>query len=296
MKLNIDFYKPLGFFVVFSIALTVGSLALIFTRGFNWGTDFVGGLELTVTFAETTTVTDLESYFLKNNTRVEIQPVFTKPNRFYLRHAITQAEEAQKVDAGKKIKDMISTDLAAKKPVFEQTRMVSGSVSGDNKRQAIWVTLMAVLAIGIYIAFRFKAQFAVGAVVAIAHDIIVVLGAQSLFRTEFSILTISAILTILGYSINESVVLFDRIRENIKSKKFQTFRELLTASINSVFTRTMIMVACTMSVVVMLFLNSSGSLRDFAQALIVGMLSGTYSAIYVAAAIMILMNRRKSFI
>jgi preprotein translocase subunit SecF len=296
MRFKIDFYKPLPFFVVLSVVLTAASLFFITTRGFNWGADFIGGLEVTVTFGQTTTVSELEAYFHKKNLRVEIQPVYTKPNRFYLRHAVTEAEEKGKVDVSARIRDHITTGFPDRQPVFEATRMVSGSVSADNKRQALWVTLMAVVAIGLYMAFRFKAISALGAVVAVTHDIIVVLGFQSFFRTEFGILTISALLTVLGYSVNESVVLFDRVRENLKSGKYSTFRDLITASINGIFTRTMIMVATTMSVVVVLFFNSTGSLKDFAQAIMIGMLSGTYSAIYVAAATMLLVNRYKSLL
>jgi preprotein translocase subunit SecF len=306
MKFNINFYKPLPLFVLFSLFLTVGSITLMFTKGFKWGTDFTGGLEMTVTFKTPTQAHDIETVLTSEGIKVEIQPVITKPNRFYLRSSVPESAVLIVSNQGsniapvfsatidQKIKTLITEKMATRTPVFEQSRLVGGVISGENKTNALMVMLYALIGIGLYMTFRFKMQFSFGALIAVFHDIIVMLGALAFTQREISILTISAILTIMGYTINETIVLFDRVRENLKSQKYNSFGELINSSINEVFTRTIIMISLTLSVVVVLYFNSVGSLQDFSFALIIGMLSGTYSSIYVAAAYLLGINRVKS--
>ncbi len=288
MKAKINFYKPLPFFVVFSIALTMASLFFIFTKGFNLGADFAGGVELTVSFKKTTGILELEKYFVKAKSGVEIQPVLTKPNLFYFRAALHEGK-GDAVTA--ELQKIIQEGFGDREPQFEASRVVSGVISSENQAGALKVILLAVLFIGVYIAFRFKTYFSIGAIVAVLHDVIVMLGFLVFFDREISILTVTAILTILGYSVNESIVLFDRIREHLKAKRLESFRDLLVRSVNDVFVRTIIMISTTLTVTVVLYFNSIGSLQDFALVLIVGIISGTYSCIYVSAACLLLVNR-----
>ncbi|MBL8993582.1 MAG: protein translocase subunit SecF, partial [Spirochaetia bacterium] len=189
------------------------------------------------------------------------------------------------------LKKLVMDGFADRGPEFEQSRVVSGVISSENQKGAAKVVIWALLGIGLYIAFRFKTYFSIGAIVAVVHDVIVMLGFVVFFQRELSILTVTAVLTVLGYSVNESIVLFDRIREHLKAKRVESFKELLVRSVNDVFTRTLIMISCTLSVVIALYFNSMGSLQDFALVLMVGIISGTYSCIYVSAACLLLIHR-----
>lgn len=293
MRFKINFYLPLPFFVILSIALTAASFYFMFTKGFKLGSDFVGGVELTVSFKTKTDIPELEKYFHKQNAGIEIQPVLTKPNFYHLRAPLKDKTGETGTNGGitAELKKMVTDGFGDRGPEFEQSRVVSGVISSENQKGAAKVVIWALLGIGLYIAFRFKTYFSIGAIVAVVHDVIVMLGFVVFFQRELSILTVTAVLTVLGYSVNESIVLFDRIREHLKAKRVESFKELLVRSVNDVFTRTIIMISCTLSVVIALYFNSMGSLQDFALVLMVGIISGTYSCIYVSAACLLLIHR-----
>ena len=154
--------------------------------------------------------------------------------------------------------------------------------------------MMASLLEILYLTIRFKFCYAIAAIIALVHDVLIMLGAISLFSIEFDVLTISAILTILGYSVNDTIILFDRVRENIKAKIASDLKSVFNISINQIIGRTLITSLTTFIVVLSLNLFSTGSLKNFSFALMIGIISGTYSSIYIAASSVLLWNKFKS--
>jgi len=172
---------------------------------------------------------------------------------------------------------------------FEILRLDSvGPKVGDQlKQKGILAILYALIGILIYIAFRFNMQFAPGAVVALIHDISITVGIFALFRIEFTIPTIAALLTIVGYSLNDTIVVYDRIRENLSKTKVKTLSQVVNESINQTLSRTILTSTTTLFVVAALILFGGGIIFDFALALLIGVLVGTYSSVFVAAPVMI---------
>ncbi|MBL8992091.1 MAG: hypothetical protein JNM63_02040, partial [Spirochaetia bacterium] len=186
MRFKINFYLPLPFFVILSIVLTVASFYFMFTKGFKLGADFVGGVELTVSFKTKTDIPELEKYFVKQKAGIEIQAVLTKQNLYHLRAPLHNGSGEGVTD---ELKKMVMDGFGDRGPEFEQSRVVSGVISSENQKGAAKVVIWALLGIGLYIAFRFKTYFSIGAIVAVVHDVIVMLGFVVFFQRELSILT-----------------------------------------------------------------------------------------------------------
>jgi preprotein translocase subunit SecF len=168
----------------------------------------------------------------------------------------------------------------------------SPTIAKELFASAFWAVIMALLGILIYIAMRFTLAYAVGAVVALAHDVIIALGVFSLVGAEMSSPVVAAFLTIVGYSLNDTIVVFDRIRETAKGKDLKNFAEIMNRSINETLSRTLITSGTTLLVVVVLFLGANATLRDFALPLLVGIGVGTYSSIFVASPLVLLWHQR----
>jgi preprotein translocase subunit SecF len=279
-RLNFMKFKDVCFFM--SIAAMALSLALIFTKGFNYGVDFTGGAMIEVRSTEGPA--DIAALRSKIGALdlgdVQIQS-FGTPEDALIRIKEQPGGEQAQQDALKKVQGVLGD-------AYEQRRVeiVGPAVSSELRRTGIIAVLAAIVAIMLYVWFRFEWQFAVGTLVALAHDVIVTAGIFSLFQLEFDLSIVAALLTILGYSVNDTVVVSDRIRENLRKYKRMDLTELLNLSINETLSRTVLTGVTTIVVLVALFFLGGAVIHNFTFAMLFGVLIGTYSSIFIGAPIL----------
>jgi preprotein translocase subunit SecF len=273
-------YKALCFGL--SLLFMAASLGVIMTKGFNYGVDFKGGALIEVRAKSGTA--DIASMRQTLSTLglgdVQIQSFGTPAD------ALVRIEEQPGGDQAQQ--DALKKAMVALGDGFEQRRVevVGPAVSSELRRTGIIAVLASVLAIMAYVWFRFEWQFAFGVVVALAHDVLVTAGIFSLFQMEFDLSIVAALLTILGYSVNDSVVVADRIRENLRKYKKMELVELLNLSINETLSRTVLTGITTIAVLLALYILGGEVIRNFTFAMLFGVIIGTYSSIFIAAPIL----------
>lgn len=288
---NIKFLKLRVPFFVFSIGLILASWALVFTQGLNYGVDFAGGQEIRATFVgeETAPVAELRQTVgsLPSVGDPVIQR-FGAPNEVSIRVKLPPEAEGDKEFADR----MTQSITAALRDGHPGVRIdgvdsVSGKVSGEFRQDAILALVAAMLAVALYIWIRFEWQFGAGALFALFHDVSLTLGMFALFQLEFSLQIIAAILAIIGYSLNDTIVVYDRIRENLKKYRKMPLVELLDLSVNETLART-VMTSLTLAVALLpLLLMGPASLFGLVAAIFLGLVVGTYSSVYMAAPLLI---------
>ena len=170
--------------------------------------------------------------------------------------------------------------------------MVGPKVGSDLREKALLSILYAIIGIVLYISWRFELRYAVAAIIALVHDVLVTMGAFSLFDKEFTLVIVAAFLTIIGYSLNDTIVVFDRIRENLRRKGKNTLAHTINASINQTLSRTLLTSGTTLLVVIALFFFGGEIIHDFSFALLVGVLVGTYSSIFIASVFLVFWDSR----
>ena len=287
---NIHFLKWRVPFYIVSCLLIVASWALVLTQGLNYGVDFAGGQEVRVTFVNRAEAPiadlrrDIESLGLGAAT---IQR-FGQPNQVSIR--IRLPKEAESVPGaaaqiGNRVIGKIQSDYPGVRRDGNDT--VSGKVAGEFRTKAFYALLAAMVAIALYIWVRFEWQFGIGALFALVHDVSLTLGMFALFQLEFDLNIIAAILTIIGYSLNDTIVVYDRIRENLKKYRRMPLVELLDLSINETLARTVMTSLTILIVLIALLVLGPQSLFGFTAAITLGIFIGTYSSIYMAAPILI---------
>jgi len=266
-------------------ALAVGlvfALVWQFTRGswLNYGVDFLGGTLVQVQFAKDTDVTQLRDAINPAFPGVEITR-FGQSNEFLIRTPVSGEATS---GAAEQIPSILTARFGEGSFTIEQVEAVGAKVGGELQARAMLAILLSFAATLIYLAFRFEWRFGLAAVIATAHDIFLTMAFISGFRLEVALPTVAAVLTIVGYSLNDTIVIFDRIRENIKiSGRREEFTSILNRSINETLPRTILTVATTLATLITLFLFGGEIIRDFALIMIVGIVLGTYSSIFVAA-------------
>lgn len=273
-------FKTLCF--VLSLLFMVASLAIIFSKGFNFGVDFKGGTLIEV--RSKSGPADLGAIRTKlaalDLGDVQIQSFGTPEDVLIRAEAQPGGEEAQQATL-KRIVEALGAD-------YEQRRVevVGPAVSSELRITGLIAVLCSILAIIVYVWFRFEWQFALGVVVALAHDVLITAGVFSLFQLEFDLSIVAALLTILGYSVNDSVVVADRIRENLRKYKKMDINELLNLSINETLSRTILTGVTTIAVLLSLYFLGGAVIRNFVFAMLFGVLIGTYSSIFIGAPIL----------
>lgn len=291
MKTKINFFKLQKPLLLISLVLVSFSIySIFFGNKFKLSTDFTGGIEFQVSFEQEVTMNEINKIYDDKKLNLKIVPVLSKKSTYYITSASEEDKSSEKLDY---LKTIITDELADRNPDFEKSSLVGAVMSVDNQKAAMRIIIIAIIAEIAYLSFRFKFRYAVAAIVALVHDVIIMLGAVSLLGKEVDILSISAILTILGYSVNDTIILFDRVRENISVRIAPDLKSLMNISINQIIARTLITSLTTFIVVYFLFKFSTGSLNNFSFALIVGIVSGTYSSIYIAATTILVWNRAK---
>ena len=287
---DIKFLKWRVPFYVISVLLIAVSWALILTKGLNYGVDFAGGLEIRATFTESSEapISELRGQVGSLGYGEPVIQRFGEPNEVSIRVRLPD-DVAEDKGSAQRIANQIVSTISKAHPDFrlDGNDNVSGKVSSEFREKAIYALLAAMLAISIYIWVRFEWQFGVGALFALFHDVSLTLGMFSLFQLEFTLQIIAAILAIIGYSLNDTIVVYDRIRENLKKYRRMPLSELLDLSVNETLART-VMTSLTLLVALLplLFLGPT-SLFGLTIAIVVGIFVGTYSSIYMAAPILI---------
>lgn len=287
---KIDFMGISKWTAGFSIIISIIALALLFTKGLNYGLDFTGGTQLEIRYEK---------------------PVNLEEVRHELEHAgFTGAKVAQYgstrdiiVKIANKtavselaLSESIMNVLKTTDPNVELRRVefVGSEVGEHLAEQGTLAVLVALFATMVYIALRFEYRFGVSAAVALLHDPIVILGIFSLFQIEFDLATLAGILAVIGYSLNDTIVVYDRVRENFRKVRKGTPAEIMNASINQTLSRTIMTSMLTLMVVVALYFLGGESLNGFSLALIIGIVIGTYSSIFIAGALALAMGLNRT--
>ena len=277
---NINFMGMRKPAYVFSSLLVVLSVICIAVKGFNYGIDFSGGILMEVGSSRPVNLEDIRAKVNQVDLDdVNLQTVGETGTEFMIR---AQAK------AVNKIKQVLGTDEFE----FRRVELVGPQVGDELKKAGVIASVIAILAISLYIWFRFEWQFALGALAGLVHDVLVTSGLLSLFDMDFSLTTVAAILTLAGYSVNDKVVTYDRIRENLRKFKKMPQLELLNKSINDIFSRTILTGLTTFLAALALFAFGGDTLRSFSFTIVAGVVVGTYSSIYVSAVLLNLFDLR----
>ena len=278
-----------GLSIAMILAVWTGTF---FQGGFNLGIDFKPGLSETVQISSGSPTIEAVRAALKNSDHnFTVQPVGAEADHTFQLRAVALAAEAnvsnlQEVISGKAM-TALEAAFGAGSVKVQQTEFINPSLSSELVVQTTWIALAAVLVILLYIWFRFKFAYALAAIIALIHDPIFVLGWIGTLQMEVTTATIAVVLTIIGYSLNDTIVVFDRIRENLRLHQGMNMYDLIDLAITQTLSRTLVSSLTVILAMVAVYLFTQGSIRDFAEALIVGVIVGTYSSIFVAAPLMV---------
>ena len=287
---NIKFLRWRVPFFAISILLIAASWALVFTKGLNYGVDFAGGLEVRATFTQSVEapVGELREKVATLGYGDPVVQRFGEDNQVSIRVRLPDEVSADKEAAQAAANDIVETLQTDYKDFrLDGNDNVSGKVSGEFRQTALYALLAAMGAIALYIWIRFEWQFGVGALFALFHDVSLTLGMFSLFQMEFSLQIIAAILAIIGYSLNDTIVVYDRIRENLKKFRKMELPALLDLSVNETLART-VMTSLTLLIALLpLLLFGPASLFGMVAGITLGLFVGTYSSVYMAAPILV---------
>jgi preprotein translocase subunit SecF len=294
-KPNINFLgkRNIGF-AVSGILAIIGIIAIvqIVSGRANLGIDFAGGTAIQMKFEKRIALGDvraaLESGGLKD---FDLQDLPTE-NKILIRVKMTEEDLGQ---ISENITSIISQRIPDNAYVVDSTTVIGPKVGGRLRADAAKAVAMAVIGILIYVAFRFQFKFGVAATIATFHDVLAVLGIFYLAGKEINLILITALLTTAGYSLTDTVVVFDRIRENLKQRQKDSVETIMNSSINEVLSRTIITTFTTLFTCVSLFLFGGEVIHDFALAMIMGILVGTYSSIFVASPVVLLWGGKRLF-
>ena len=280
---NIDFLSIKKFTFLFSILIVSGTFISLFFNNLNYGIDFKGGilLEVRAKNVEKSNINELRQKVLTLNAgEISIQN-FGKEGDFLIRIQKQDGDQKQQIAMIEKVQTLINSDYSIRRSEF-----VGPTVGDELKTAGIYAVSLSLLAIMVYIWFRFEWQFSIAAIIALVHDVISTIGLFSVLQLEFNLATIAAILTTAGYSINDTVVIFDRVRENLRRYKSKDHYYIYNKSINETLSRTVITSVTTLIALFIIFFFGGAVLSDFALAMIWGVLIGTFSSIFVAVSIL----------
>jgi preprotein translocase subunit SecF len=293
---NYDFIRWRWHALVLSSAVIIGGLALALLRnGLPLGIDFTGGTIVVLRFDQAVSDAAVRGALdVLPGEKVVQQYGDPAQHQILIRFPQTHSEE-QGFGLEASSRQAIAAIEKARIGKFDvlSTEVVGPVVGRDLQRKGIFATIASILGICIYIALRFRLIFAVGALVATFHDIFVVLAMLSFFRFELSLNVVAAILTIAGYSVNDTIVIFDRVRENLRLMRREPLDKIVNISVNQTLGRTIITAGTTFLAVLALYVFGGEVLHGFAFAMLVGVITGTYSTIFIAAAIAIILSRRE---
>lgn len=282
---NIDFMAQRKWAAILSIALFLFSIAALIVHGLNWGLDFTGGTQIQLSYGQAANLDQIHdslekagfpdavvvSYGTSRDVLVTLVPKGASGGE-------SLSNEAQTAI----VKQIVAALPNAK---VDQVSYIGPQVGEEMASKGLIAVIVALLGTMIYIAFRFDMRFAIGSTVALVHDPILILGVFSILHVEFNLIALAAVLTVIGYSLNDTIVIFDRVRENFRKMRKADAVLVMNQSINQTLSRTIMTSALTLTVVLALFFLGGNLLYGFSLALIIGIIVGTYSSIYVAGSL-----------
>ncbi|QDJ13882.1 protein translocase subunit SecF [Mergibacter septicus] len=271
-------YRKWGYAV--SLLVVVLSLFFIFTKGFNWGLDFTGGTVVETTFSQPADLPKIRSVLVENG----VQGAIVQSSGDSKNVIIRLPASLNNPNTGTFIKNILSKNIDPQIKI-NSLEFVGPSVGAELTQSAIYATLATLGMLLLYVGLRFEWRLALGAILSLAHDVIVTIGIFSFFQIEIDLTFVAAILSVIGYSLNDSIVVFDRVRENFcKIRRTETI-EIIDISLSQTLSRTLMTSATTLIVVLALLLFGGASIHSFSLALLIGIGFGTYSSIYIAIAL-----------
>ena len=278
--------------VIFStvlILIGLGSVAV--SGGLKFGIDFAGGTLIQLQFKNPPDIEvirdGLKTIGLGESTIQE----FGSKRDILIR---VQRSEEKLEAVGSMVRKSLMGKFNVDEISVERVEMVGPKVGRDLREKALLSILYAIIGIVIYISWRFELQYAIAAIIALIHDVLVTMGAFSIFDKEFTLVIVAAFLTIIGYSLNDTIVVFDRIRENLRRKGKSSIADMINTSINQTLSRTLLTSGTTLLVVIALFFFGGEIIHDFSFALLVGIFIGTYSSIFIASVFLVYWDSRKT--
>ena len=266
-----------------AILLSLGSI--IYHNGLRYGVDFAGGILLQIKFSKAADISEVRDAMETMGSKEAMVQKFGGENEFLIR--IEKGSEDLEA-MSRQIQTSLQERFKGQTLEIRRAEVVGPKVGKDLKEKALLAIGLSFLAILIYVAFRFRQfSFGLGGIAALIHDIIITFGAISILDLEFSLSLMAVILTIIGFSINDTIVIFDRVRENIRKIRKESLETVFNISINETLGRTILTSGTVMMVVLILFFFGGPVIHDFTSAMIVGLISGTYSTVYIASPVVL---------
>lgn len=288
---KIDFMKQCKVAYVFSFILFIASIASLCINHLNLGLDFTGGVQVELHYTDTINLTNIRTQLTSAHLQGATVIRYGSSHDAQITVPLKNFSTLKKNEASLLEKQTITmfTNIL---PGASVTRVdyVGPQVGKQLVQQGVLAVIVSLIGTMIYIALRFEMRFALSSAIALVHDPILILGIFSLFHIEFDLIALAAVLTVIGYSLNDTIVIFDRVRENFRKLKKAIPNEVMNFSINQTLSRTIMTSGLTLTVVIVLFFFGGEMLKGFSLALIIGIVIGTYSSIYVAGALAIAMG------
>lgn len=283
---KIDFMAQRKWAAALSVFVCLFSLIALAVYGLNMGLDFTGGTQIQLSYPQAANLTEIHNNLEKAGFP-EAVVISYGTSKDVLVTIVPKEKNPELMDANAQaviVKQVLAALPGAK---MDQVNYIGPQVGKEMESKGLIAVIVALLGTMIYIAFRFDLRFAIGSTVALLHDPIIILGVFAFFRIEFNLISLAAVLTVIGYSLNDTIVIFDRVRENFRKFRKADALEVMNQSINQTLSRTIMTSALTLTVVLALFFLGGSLLHGFALALIIGIVVGTYSSIYVAGSLSI---------
>ena len=292
---NYNFIRWRWHALVASALVIVAGAVMIAVKGMPLGIDFSGGTAVVMQFEQAVNEEQVRSAISSIPGDRVVQTYGSAADRQVIIRLpqVVTAEEGASLEAGSRQIEQALQAAGLPKSTVISRDIVGPVIGADLQRRGILATLASIVAITIYIAFRFRPSFAIGAIVATLHDVFVTLAFLMFFGYELSLNVVAAILTITGYSVNDTIVIFDRVRENMRSMRKDSLETVVNTSVNQTLSRTLITAGTTFLSVLALFLFGGEALRGFSFTMLVGVISGTYSTVFIASAIAIILSQKK---
>src|SRR5918999_737399 len=289
--IRIPFTRYLKIAVTVSTVINLAVLILLFTKGPNLGVDFAGGTMVHLKFQQNVTIPEVRHAFEQMDLGGSVIQDFGQPgaNEYLVRLDKTSVEIGV---LGEQIRKVLTEQFGPDKFEVRRIESVGPKIGEDLRQRGAFSVVVATVMMGLYIWFRFELRFGLGAVIALMHDVLVAVGALLLANYEFDLTIIAALLTIVGFSVNDTVVICDRIRENMRKIKREKLETIVNTSINETLSRTILTTGTALLVLLALYFLGGAVIRPFAFALLIGFLSGVYSTIFIASPVILFWDKQ----
>ncbi|OUX17699.1 MAG: protein translocase subunit SecF [Gammaproteobacteria bacterium TMED257] len=277
-KSNFNFLSKKKFAIIVSSILIIFSILSFSVKGLNFGIDFSSGYIVQLKFEKDLNISNVRNAFEKNGVSDSIIQYFGSNNEIIIKFKEDSSFSKDTVNN-------FLTKSLSKDYNFDILKLefVGSQIGAELREKGEWAMLVALLCILLYIGLRFEFLFGIGAIIALIHDVIITLGIFSILQLEFNLSVLSAVLAVIGYSLNDTIVVYDRIRENSRTVRNDSFIDVLNSSVNQTLSRTVITSLTTLFVLLSLYILGGAAVENFALAMIIGILIGTYSSIYIAS-------------